>query len=226
MSAGSAVGFFGKLPARGDFVRAGLPSSFVNPWDSWLQAAIASARSTLGEAWLPAWMEAPVWRFLLAPGLCGDQAALGVWMPSVDRVGRHFPLTCACLGVDMAGLAATGAGFLAAAEDAGLDALAHDLDPAALMDRLAAAPEGGALPLETPQGAASVWWTDGAPRVPATGFSAPSLPDAACFLRMLDETAGGLPQMHDQGGPLSRGTDPDPFGPDEPRRDKFARDEG
>ena len=33
-------GFWGKLPARGDFVRAGLPRSFVEPWDAWLQSAL------------------------------------------------------------------------------------------------------------------------------------------------------------------------------------------
>ncbi len=49
-------------------------------------------------------MEAPIWRFLLPAGACGAQAALGVWLPSVDRVGRQFPLAlCALapLGADL-----------------------------------------------------------------------------------------------------------------------------
>ena len=29
----AAPGFYGKLPARGDFVRRRLPSAFVAPWD-------------------------------------------------------------------------------------------------------------------------------------------------------------------------------------------------
>lgn len=38
-------------------------------------------------------MSAPIWRFTLSPGLAGPAAMLGVLMPSVDRVGRLFPLT-------------------------------------------------------------------------------------------------------------------------------------
>src|SRR5690242_17623822 len=92
---GSARGFFGKIPSRGDFVRAGLPGGFVRPWDEWLQLVMAGSRVRLGSDWLPAWMEAPVWRFLLPAGICGPDPVLGVWMPSVDLAGRHFPLTLA-----------------------------------------------------------------------------------------------------------------------------------
>ena len=31
-------GFYGKLPARGDFVRAALPRDFTDRWDAWLSA--------------------------------------------------------------------------------------------------------------------------------------------------------------------------------------------
>ena len=41
-------GFFGKLPARGDFVRAGLPRDFVDPWDAWLQRVLAGSRDAAG----------------------------------------------------------------------------------------------------------------------------------------------------------------------------------
>jgi type VI secretion system protein ImpM len=37
----------------------------------------------------------PVWRFLLPVGVLGSTAWTGVLMPSVDRVGRYFPLTLA-----------------------------------------------------------------------------------------------------------------------------------
>jgi type VI secretion system protein ImpM len=47
----------------------------------------------MGEAWLEAYLTSPIWRFALSAGLCGDAAAAGVLMPSVDRVGRYFPLT-------------------------------------------------------------------------------------------------------------------------------------
>ena len=38
-------------------------------------------------------MTAPVWRFALPSGIAGAAPMIGVVMPSVDRVGRQFPLT-------------------------------------------------------------------------------------------------------------------------------------
>jgi len=95
MSAAGGVGFHGKLPVRGDFLTANLPRSFVDPWDAWLQAGIAASQAQLGERWLSIYLESPIWRFVLSPGACGPQAWAGVLMPSVDKVGRYFPLTIA-----------------------------------------------------------------------------------------------------------------------------------
>lgn len=86
-------GAFGKMPALGDFFRLEVAPGFVNVWDGWLQRAILAARDRLGEGWHDCYMSAPIWRFTLAPGLAGPNPALGVLMPSVDRVGRQFPLT-------------------------------------------------------------------------------------------------------------------------------------
>jgi type VI secretion system protein ImpM len=38
-------------------------------------------------------MSVPIWRFCLSPGVAGASGVIGVLMPSVDRVGRRFPLT-------------------------------------------------------------------------------------------------------------------------------------
>ncbi|WP_295472325.1 type VI secretion system-associated protein TagF [uncultured Pseudomonas sp.] len=89
------VGFYGKLASRGDFVSRGLPQSFIQPWDQWLAAGMTTSRQQLGEAWLQAYLVSPLWRFVLAPGICGPHAVAGVLMPSIDRVGRYFPLTVA-----------------------------------------------------------------------------------------------------------------------------------
>jgi type VI secretion system protein ImpM len=89
------AGCYGKLPSRGDFVSRRLPPSFVQPWDAWLQRALAASSAQLGAGWLETWLASPFWRFALAPGLCGPQAWLGVLMPSADRVGRPFPFTVA-----------------------------------------------------------------------------------------------------------------------------------
>ena len=92
----SSPGFFGKLPSNGDFVTRRLPKSpFLNTWDNWLQVAIAKSREHLQENWLTTYLTSPIWRFALSPGLCGDFTWAGLLMPSVDKVGRYFPLTIA-----------------------------------------------------------------------------------------------------------------------------------
>src|SRR5882757_5407909 len=95
---GTIRGFTGKVPSRGDFVQGGLPRDFVDPWYDWQSLVIAGSRGLMGDTWLDAFLEAPVWRFILPPGLCGPRSAVGLIMPSVDRVGRYFPLSFAALG--------------------------------------------------------------------------------------------------------------------------------
>jgi len=88
-------GLYGKISTKGDFVTRRLARDFVQPWDSWLQAAIPHSRKALGDTWLQAYLNAPIWRFALSAGLCGDRVVAGILMPSIDKVGRHFPLTLA-----------------------------------------------------------------------------------------------------------------------------------
>lgn len=90
-----AAGFFGKVPSHGDFVARRLPSGFLVPWDAWLQAGVAESRALLGDAWLPLYLNSPIWRFAFDAGFCGPEAWAGLMMPSVDRVGRFFPMTLA-----------------------------------------------------------------------------------------------------------------------------------
>lgn len=86
-------GFYGKLPVLGDFVSRRLPADFIRVWDGWLQRSLAASREHLGETWLDIYLTSPIWRFILSPGTCGATGWMGVLMPSVDRVGRYFPLT-------------------------------------------------------------------------------------------------------------------------------------
>ncbi len=94
-SASRVPGFYGKIPALGDFVSRRLPRSFLAPWETWLQEVITTSRDRLGEIWLDHYLTSPLWRFVLSPGICGEQAWAGVLMPSVDRVGRYYPFTLA-----------------------------------------------------------------------------------------------------------------------------------
>ena len=88
-------GWYGKLPGVGDFARRRLPEDFVRAWDTWLQAVVATTRTRLGPSWLDRYLTMPIWRFALVSGLLGETGWAGVLMPSVDRVGRQFPLTIA-----------------------------------------------------------------------------------------------------------------------------------
>jgi type VI secretion system protein ImpM len=185
--AAAEAGLFGKLPSRGDFVQLGLPGSFVRPWDGWLQHAMAGSQQRVGDGWLDAYLESPVWRFALPGGICGAGAVLGLLMPSVDRVGRYFPLTLAAVFPAGAGVpAADAAGrWLEACEGAGRAALDDDVPPDEVAGQVARAlpllGAGGAA--ETPR--SGVWWTDGGPRVAATRLALVALPDTDQFSAML-----------------------------------------
>lgn len=86
-------GYYGKVPTHGDFVSRGLPGTFIDPWDAWLQEAINTSRQQLGDTWLNYYLTSPVYRFVLSPGICGNQGWQGVLMPSVDKIGRYYPMT-------------------------------------------------------------------------------------------------------------------------------------
>ncbi len=90
------IGIFGKLPAKRDFIALSLPHEFRTPWEDWMQASIAATRDQLGSAFQEKFLTAPLWRFWLGRAVCGLPAC-GAFMPSVDGVGRYFPLSiCAC----------------------------------------------------------------------------------------------------------------------------------
>jgi type VI secretion system protein ImpM len=88
-------GWYGKLPGLGDFAQRRLPAGFVAPWDAWLQEGITHSKAVLGDTWLDSYLTAHIWHFVLMPGVLDPQPWAGVWMPSVDKVGRYFPFTLA-----------------------------------------------------------------------------------------------------------------------------------
>jgi type VI secretion system protein ImpM len=91
----AASGWFGKIPSLGDFASRRLPQDFIDAWDLWLQHGMAASRASLGARWLESYLTSPIWYFGLFPGVIGPQAWTGLVMPSIDKVGRHFPLTIA-----------------------------------------------------------------------------------------------------------------------------------
>ena len=115
----TSCGFFGKLPALGDFVSRRVQDGLRETWDEWLQAGLVRAKADTGDEWEALYLSGPVWRFALPPGYAAPEACCGLWLPSVDRVGRKFPMTVLAT-VESAPktleLMAEAADFLAAAE--------------------------------------------------------------------------------------------------------------
>lgn len=87
------LGFYGKVPALGDFVSRRVSSVFIAEWDRWLQTVIEGSQESLGSHWRELYLYSPAWRFALPVGICGDEVWTGLTVPSVDKVGRCFPLT-------------------------------------------------------------------------------------------------------------------------------------
>lgn len=86
--------WFGKLPGLGDFAQRRMTPGFLEVWDRWLQRGLQQMRAQRDD-WLAYYLEAPLWCFALGPGIVGVKPWIGVLMPSVDSVGRYFPLTLA-----------------------------------------------------------------------------------------------------------------------------------
>jgi type VI secretion system protein ImpM len=123
------VGFFGKLPSHGDFLRRRVSDAFVDAWDAWLRECLAASKSALGARWLDVYLTSPAWRFLCAPGACGPAPVLGLLAPSVDQVGRYFPLTIVTElpeDVSLVTAAAVSTHFLDAAERLVIETLAAE----------------------------------------------------------------------------------------------------
>ena len=93
MNTQQQIGLYGKLPAYGDFIFRNLKPTFINPWDEWLQHFISGSQQQMGEDWLNIYLTSPIWRFVISPGVIDNNMWAGFMMPSVDRVGRYFPIS-------------------------------------------------------------------------------------------------------------------------------------
>jgi type VI secretion system protein ImpM len=216
----AAPGAFGKLPARADFLSRGLPASFADPWHAWLVRGLAAARQELAAQFEPAYMAAPVWRFAVPAEVCGPATAAGVVLPSVDAVGRLFPLTLAVVSPTLGPLLSLAAArpWFEALEEAGREAVARDPEIEAWLARLAGmAPPSALMPVQPPcthlpltDGAALepaimpalarlgaeravLFWCDGSPFVGACALVSQGLPEGAWFARLLSDPAPALP---------------------------------
>ena len=169
----------------GDFFRLHLSPDFVDPWDQWLRGSLFAARDSLGERWKICYMSAPIWRFTLPAGLVGPRAAQGILMPSVDRVGREFPLTLVRLftgQIDVVLTDRSAVEWFPELEETALDTLSGDVTREALAAQLArlswpAAQEGAASQV----GLWSALLPEGLQTLSVRG-----MPDAMTFRNFLD----------------------------------------
>lgn len=121
---GTRTAWYGKLATVGDFASRRLPPQPLEALDHWLALGLAGWRERAPAQWLDDYLAGPLWRFAWPTGtLPGTEALAGVLMPSVDRVGRYFPL--ALLHALPQPLGREGLDWLHCLADLALDAL-HD----------------------------------------------------------------------------------------------------
>jgi type VI secretion system protein ImpM len=89
---GAAPGWLGKLPGMDDFAHRRLPDGFIETWDRWLRNGLGRL-GVHHQGWTERYLEAPRWCFVLGNGVVNAQSWIGVLVPSVDGMGRHFPFT-------------------------------------------------------------------------------------------------------------------------------------
>ena len=150
----ATAGWYGKLPALGDFASRRLTPEWIAQWDGWLAEGLHQLREAAPEGWLSDYLASPAWRFALLPGCLpdgsGDGLRVGVMTPSVDRVGRYFPLVVVSPALPRPGDGAAVAAlwqWSAQIEEIAVAALHDDWTAESLDAALASAPP------PTPQGA-------------------------------------------------------------------------
>ncbi len=134
MSAADLIlpGFYGKMPATGDFVTRRLTGDFVRSWDRWLAQHLVPL---FGQ---DIWPAATALRFLAGPNSFG--ASAGIILRSADKVGRRFPLSVVAL-LPEAPVALTHAeAWFAGIEDAAIAVQRGELTPDELDAALAGLP--------------------------------------------------------------------------------------
>ena len=187
-----APGWYGKLPALGDFASRRLPPLFVEPWDRWLATGLAAWREQDPD-WVAGFLAAPTWRFTLGAGLPFEQSPgyAGVLMPSVDRVGRYFPLTvvrprgAAEIQTPMAWLQALeGLAVAALNDDWNAERFDAELEGLDVGDHADADVDADATELAWPDSGLTLWWCERDGEVSAP-LRTSGLPDTGALVRLL-----------------------------------------
>lgn len=189
------TGWYGKLPSLGDFAARRLAPDLIEAWDGWLATGLAEWRDQAPEDWLQAYLDGPSWRFVLMPGVLPGvtQPLVGVLLPSVDRVGRYFPLS---LLRAMQGTPGTAAQlrWLHQLDDLAVDAMHDDWDIERLeaellrLDQALTSDDTSQL-LPALQAGQACWWRIGHDGQHVQHCTA-GLPQGPAFVALLSGQAG------------------------------------
>ena len=126
-------GFFGKIPATGDFVSRRLPGDFIRFWDQF------ASRHLVPLLTAKQWGPDVGLRFLLGAAAQGSMA--GLVLASADRIGRLFPLTIAApVRFPSMSFPQAADAWFSAIHEVGSDAQAGRLDADELANELARFP--------------------------------------------------------------------------------------
>lgn len=134
MSAADLIlpGFYGKMPATGDFVTRRLTGECVRLWDRWLAQHLVPL---FGQ---DIWPAATALRFLAGPNSFG--ASAGIIVQSADKVGRKFPLSVVAQLTDVPVELSRAEAWFAGIEGAAIAAQQGELTPDELDAALATLP--------------------------------------------------------------------------------------
>jgi type VI secretion system protein ImpM len=133
-----AIAWYGKLPSLGDFVGRRMPHALTTEWDTWLRSGMDELRTLGSSSWAEKFVSAPLW-FFMSPAAVTGTAVVGALAPSMDRVGRYYPLTVMATAPYAASSLADDARvrvFLSGARAAILEARRLTLSPEALDQRI------------------------------------------------------------------------------------------
>ena len=140
----SELGLFGKIPAKGDFIRHNVTDDVARSFEQWVQESNDALRGAGGE--LP---EHPVRVVFTPPG--SAKSVVAALVPSQDQVGRKYPLVLFALlpSADAAAhfstLPVAYAPFLDAAVALGRQAAQMELDPLRAAADALPRPDGAGL---------------------------------------------------------------------------------
>ncbi|WP_034912035.1 type VI secretion system-associated protein TagF [Erwinia sp. 9145] len=98
MSQTPAIGWYGKLPSAGDFLKRRFPDAIWQQWTHWFQVGLLNWQQN--EEQRPdseqKFSSAPVWNFIVPPMLGSQLVQMGCLLPARDSVGRQYPV-CALM---------------------------------------------------------------------------------------------------------------------------------